>query len=70
MSSAPEPANESDVILVGADDLPVYCPGPKAPLWSMHPRIYIEVLKSGIAKCQYCGARYKLRDGEKIHGHH
>ncbi|MDN5843126.1 MAG: zinc-finger domain-containing protein, partial [Alcaligenaceae bacterium] len=46
MSSAPEPANESDVIVVGAEDLPVYCPGPKAPLWSMHPRIYIEVLKS------------------------
>lgn len=69
MSSTPEKKTEADIIYVGADDLPIYCPGPKSPLWSMHPRIYIEVAKSGVAKCQYCGAAYMLRDGEKIHGH-
>lgn len=58
-----------EIILVGADDLPVYCPGPKAPLWSQHPRIYIEVVKNGVATCQYCGAAYALRDGEEPHGH-
>lgn len=65
MSNSP---NE-DIILVGADDLPVYCPGPKAPLWSQHPRIYIEIVKNGVAKCQYCGAKYALKEGEKVHGH-
>ncbi|HEY9571586.1 MAG TPA: zinc-finger domain-containing protein, partial [Pusillimonas sp.] len=50
-------------------DLPLYCPGPKAPLWSMHPRIYIEVVKTGKAICQYCGASYQLKEGEKVHGH-
>ena len=28
---------QHEVIEVGAEDLPVFCPGPKAPLWSMHP---------------------------------
>jgi len=69
MSSAPN-AQEQDIIYVGAEDLPLYCPGPKTPLWSMHPRIYIEVAKTGVAKCQYCSARYALREGEKILGHH
>lgn len=69
MSSTPT-APEPDIIYVGADDLPVYCPGPNSPLWSMHPRIYIEVTKTGVAKCQYCSAQYALREGEKVHGHH
>lgn len=70
MSSAPESPEPKDIIFVGAEDLPVYCPGPKAPLWSMHPRIYIEIVKNGVSTCQYCGARYALREGEKVHGHH
>jgi uncharacterized Zn-finger protein len=70
MSSAPESAKQQDIIYVGAEDLPVYCPGPQAPLWSMHPRIYIEVVKNHIARCQYCGTQYALREGEKVHGHH
>ncbi len=58
-----------DVIYVEAADLPVYCPGPKAPLWSMHPRVYIEVVKTGRASCPYCSATYQLKDGEHVHGH-
>lgn len=69
MSSTPEPKHD-DIIRVGAEDLPVYCPGPKAPLWSQHPRIYIEIVKNGVSRCQYCGALYALREGEKVHGHH
>lgn len=70
MSSTSAPKKEKDIILIGAEDLPLYCPGPKAPLWSMHPRIYIEVVKNKIARCQYCSARYQLRDDEKIPDHH
>ncbi|GAA0229813.1 zinc-finger domain-containing protein [Castellaniella daejeonensis] len=69
MSSVPETASNQDIVEVGAEDLPVYCPGPKAPLWSQHPRIYIEVVKNKVARCQYCGTRYALREGEKVHGH-
>lgn len=69
MSSTPTPAQKIEPVVVSAADLPVYCPGPKSPLWSTHPRTYIEVAKSGVAKCQYCGAEYVLRDGEHPLGH-
>ena len=70
MGSTPEKVTPKDeTILVQAQDLPLYCPGPRAPLWSMHPRVYIEVAKTGKALCPYCGASYQLKDGEKVHGH-
>ncbi len=59
-----------EVIEVGADDLPVFCPGPKAPLWSMHPRVFLDVAGTGSSKCPYCGTVYKLREGEHFGGGH
>ena len=50
--------NHAEAIYVNAKDLPVYCPGPKAPRWSMHPRVFLEVTKTGEATCPYCGAHY------------
>lgn len=70
MSSAPDVAVPRDeTILIGASDLPLFCPGPKAPLWSMHPRVYIEIAHGGSAVCPYCSAHYQLKPGEVIHGH-
>ena len=69
MSSTPASSPKPEPIAVGAEDLPVYCPGPKSPLWSMHPRTYIEVVKNGVARCQYCGTESILRDGDHPHGH-
>jgi len=59
---------QADVIKVSADQLPVVCPGPHAPLWSMHPRVYIDPGPTGRAKCPYCGAVYEL-DGPAPAGH-
>jgi len=61
------PKNET--ITVQASDLPLFCPGPRAPLWSMHPRVYIDLSKTGTAICPYCGAHYQLEAGAKTHGH-
>ncbi len=58
-----------EVIEVGADDLPVFCPGPKAPLWSMHPLVFLDVARTGSASCAYCGAEYRLKPGTVLHGH-
>lgn len=55
---------EHELIEVNASDLPVYCPGPNAPLWSMHPRVYIDISNTGSAACPYCGANYRLKEGE------
>jgi uncharacterized Zn-finger protein len=57
-------------ILLGAEDLPLYCPGPKAPLWSMHPRVFLDVTATGSARCPYCSAEYRLKPGTVLkHGH-
>lgn len=56
------------LVEVGAKDLPVYCPNPDMPRWNTHPRVFIDV-SHGEARCSYCGTRYKLRDGETVHGH-
>ncbi|MFA5487809.1 MAG: zinc-finger domain-containing protein [Candidimonas sp.] len=70
MTSTSTPSSRTgDTVFVQAEDLPVYCPGPNAPLWSMHPRVFIEVAKTGTALCPYCGTRYQLKDGEHVHSH-
>ncbi|HRH16118.1 MAG TPA: zinc-finger domain-containing protein [Aquabacterium sp.] len=47
----------------------VFCPNPKQALWSNHPRVYIDLAKSGEGRCPYCGTVYKLKEGEHLHGH-
>ena len=50
----------------------VFCPNPKADmkLWNSHPKMYVDVAKTGEAKCPYCGTVYKLAAGEHVGGHH
>jgi len=52
-----------------ADDLPLHCPPSKAALWNQHPRVFLDVLKTGEAVCPYCSARYTFK-GEAPRGHH
>ena len=47
----------------------VFCPNPKMPLWSNHPRVFIDVVTTGEGKCPYCGTEYRLKAGEKAHSH-
>ena len=50
----------------------VYCPSPKAnmKIWNSHPKVYLDVAHSGLAKCPYCGTVYKLKNGERVDSHH
>lgn len=50
----------------------VYCPSDKADmkLWNTHPKVYLDVASTGVAKCPYCGTEYKLKAGEHVGGHH
>ena len=62
------------VVEVTAKDLQgpgvVFCPNPKMPLWSNHPKVFIDVAIEGAGRCPYCGTEYRLKAGEKIaHGH-
>jgi uncharacterized Zn-finger protein len=56
------------VVTVRAEDLPVFCPNPQMPLWSSHPRVFLDVAGAGEAMCPYCGTRYRL-EGEAKAGH-
>ncbi len=55
------------VVEVGAKDLQapgvVFCPNPKMPLWSHHPRVFLDVGASGESRCPYCGTVYRLQAG-------
>ena len=43
-------------------DLPLSCPTSTMAAWDAHPRVYLEIEKSGEASCPYCGAVYILVD--------
>ena len=50
----------------------VYCPNPAAhmKLWNSHPRVYLDVARTGEARCAYCGTVYRLKAGETVgHAH-
>lgn len=73
--SAADPSNPSgshapEAIEVGAEALPVYCPGPLAPIWSLHPRVFLDVTRTGSASCPYCGTVYRLKPGSTVPHHH
>ncbi len=64
------------VVELAAQDLNghggVFCPSPLADmkLWNSHPKVYLDVAKTGEARCPYCGTVYRLKAGEVVsHGH-
>lgn len=61
----------SDVkeIEVSAKDLPLHCPTKAVALWASHPRVFLDVAKTGSVACPYCGTHYKLKAGEKVSHH-
>jgi len=46
-----------------------FCPNPAMPLWSNHPRVYID-LTHGEGSCPYCGTAYRLKAGETLSSAH
>lgn len=50
----------------------VFCPNPKAgmPVWNNHPKVFLDVGRTGSAKCAYCGTIYALKAGEHFAGGH
>ena len=50
----------------------IFCPSLKAhmKIWNSHPKVYLDVARTGQAKCPYCGTEYRLKVGEQVGGHH
>jgi uncharacterized Zn-finger protein len=57
------------IVDVSAKDLPLHCPNPAMPLWSSHPRVFLDVAVTGEAMCPYCGTRYRLIGAPPRGGH-
>lgn len=57
------------VELDGAKDLPAYCPNPAMPLWSSHPRVFLDLAHNEQASCPYCGTVYRLKPGTSAKAH-
>lgn len=63
------PAGAAQAVEVPAADLPAFCPNARMPLWSSHPRVYLDLEVTGEASCPYCGTRYRVAGGARV-GHH
>ncbi len=50
----------------------IFCPSPKAQMkiWNSHPKVYLDVARTGMAKCPYCGTVYAMKEGENFGAHH
>ena len=69
MSSEPKATVElaaTDLLGAGV----TFCPNPRMPLWSNHPKVFIDVATEGVGRCPYCGTVYRLKAGEKVHAGH
>jgi uncharacterized Zn-finger protein len=63
------PAPQSVVELVNADLVApgtTFCPNPRMPLWSAHPKVFIDVGHTGAGRCPYCGTVYRMKAGEAV----
>jgi uncharacterized Zn-finger protein len=50
-------------------DLPLHCPTPEMMLWNSHPRVFLDIERTGEAMCPYCGTRFSYK-GEGGHRGH
>lgn len=62
-------ATPTAAVELDGKDLPAHCPNPAMPLWSSHPRVFLEFNHDGIAKCPYCGTAYRLKPGAVVSHH-
>jgi len=61
----------SDVkeVEITAKDLPLHCPTKEVAQWASHPRVFLDITKTGEVTCPYCGTKYKMKAGEVVSSH-
>lgn len=58
-----------NIVELDLHDIPAYCPNPAMPLWSSHPKVYLDLSHTGQATCPYCSTEYRLKAGVVLKGH-
>ena len=61
--------SDNKTVEVTAHDLPLHCPQPAFALWNQHPRVFLDVLKTGEVTCPYCSAKYVFTGAAPKGGH-
>jgi uncharacterized Zn-finger protein len=61
--------SDTKAIEITVKDLPLHCPTVAVVAWSSHPRVFLDVAKTGQVACPYCGTKYKLKAGEQVKHH-
>jgi uncharacterized Zn-finger protein len=61
--------NNVNAVELDGKDLPAYCPNPAMPIWSSHPRVFLDVAHTGHATCPYCSTEYRLKPGAVVKAH-
>lgn len=64
-----EAKQQMSYVELDGKDLPAHCPNPSMPIWSSHPRVYLDLDDKGEGKCPYCGTVYRLKPGAVVRGH-
>ncbi len=54
---------------IDGKDLPAYCPNKAMPVWSSHPRVFLDFDAHGQARCPYCSTVYQLKPGTHARSH-
>ena len=65
---AGQDTDRARLVEITEQDLPLHCPMPGAPLWSRHPRVFLDVAKAGESLCPYCGTKFVYK-GSPSKGH-
>lgn len=60
---------EMPLVVLHAGDLPCFCPNPSMPLWSSHPRVYLDIVDEHEVQCPYCGTRYRFEGAAPASDH-
>jgi uncharacterized Zn-finger protein len=68
-NSMSEIKSAANTVELDATQLPAYCPHTTMPLWSSHPRVYLDLAHNPEAKCPYCGTVYRLTPGSVVQAH-
>ena len=61
---------QTTTVELDSKDLPAYCPNPAMPIWSSHPRVFLDFAANGLARCPYCSTTYRLKPGASAHHGH
>lgn len=47
-------------------ELPISCPNKNMPVWSLHPRIFLDPTHHDMSMCPYCGTVYRVKPNSEM----